>query len=283
MRAQIVDEIFRQSVQKFAAILCVLTIFFVRFWRKRYQQDVYVRIIQWLHKEVFKMHYQLEALFDEWKREIRADEALKGRPFIKDGIIDGKVFIEQKVKTLFISNESNIDGHFDLDVEYDIRTDFKDYAETGYDCWKGKLRERVSCLYQVIANDYSIPPCKYAKSFAFINLNKTGGGRQIDNRIQYFCKQYAKYIREEIGIIHPDLIVWLGCNTFDNAFIREDCLGIKKNGKVFCFGKVPVIRMCHTSYSRIQGERLNVFDNAIVDRMAYRLNMEIKALERSTN
>ena len=34
MRAQIVDEIFRQSVQKFAAILCVLTIIFVRFWRK---------------------------------------------------------------------------------------------------------------------------------------------------------------------------------------------------------------------------------------------------------
>ena len=229
------------------------------------------------------MLYQFEPFFEKWKQEIHADKNLIGRPFIKDGIIDDSVFSAQKVKTLFISNESNIDGYFDLNEEYDIRTDFKDYAEKEYDCWQGKLRERVSSLYQVIVNDFSTPPYEYAKSFAFINLNKTGGGNQIDNRIQHFCKQYGEYIRKEIRIIQPDLIVWLGCNTFDNVFIREDCVGIKKSEEGFCFDKVPVIRMCHTSYSRIRGERLNVFDNAIVDRMAYRLNKEIENLRRSNN
>ena len=225
------------------------------------------------------MPYQLEPLFDEWKQNVFADKELKERPFIKDGIIDETVFGEQKTKTLFISNESNIDGYFDLEKEYDIRTDFKEYSETGYDSWRGKLRERVSSLYQVIVNDYSSSPSTYAKSFAFINLNKTGGGNLIDNRIQYFCKQYGEYTKKEIGIIQPDLIIWLGCNTFDNTFIRENCIGIKKSSNGFCFDGIPVIRMCHTSFSRIRGEGLTVFNNAIIDRMAYRLNKEIENLK----
>ena len=146
---------------------------------------------------------QLESLFDKWKQDIDKNDLFNERPFIKDGIIDDSVFSAQKVKTLFISNESNIDGYFDLNEEYDIRTDFKDYAEKKYDCWQGKLRERVSSLYQVIVNDFSTPPYEYAKSFAFINLNKTGGGNQIDNRIQYFCKQYGEYIRKEIAKSFP--------------------------------------------------------------------------------
>ena len=219
---------------------------------------------------------QLDSLFDKWKQDIYQDEFLKGRPFIKDGIMDDIIYSEQNVKVLFISNESNIDGYFDLNTDYDVRTDFCDYANNRHDYWQGKLRERVSSLYQVILNDYSKPTYEYAKSFAFINLNKTGGGSQIDNRIYYFCKRYGEYIRKEIRIIDPDLIVWLGCNTFDNGFIREDCIGIKKNGGIYYFEEIPVIRMCHTSYSRIRGERLNVFDNAIVDRMANRLNREIK-------
>ena len=141
----------------------------------------------------------------------------------------------------------------------------------------------MSCIYQVIVNEYSKPSYEYAKSFAFINLNKTGGGKQIDDRIRYFCENYGEYIRKEIRIIDPDLIVWLGCNTFDNSFIRENCVGIKKSGDGYYFDEVPVIRMCHTSYSRIRGERLNVFDNVIVDRMAYRLYREIKNLKRGSN
>jgi len=225
----------------------------------------------------------LESLFGSWKQKTASDEVLKGRPFIKDGIIDDTVYTKQTIRTLFISNESNIDGYFDLNKDYDIREDFKNYANTGHDNWQGKLRERVSSLYQVIANDFSMHVHEYATSFAFINLNKTGGGNQIDNRIQHFCEKYGDYIRKEIEIIHPSLIVWLGCNTFDNVTIREDCVGIHKSGNNYFFSETPVIRMCHTSYSRIRGDRLNVFDNAIIDRMAYRLKTEFQNVIRSNN
>ena len=225
----------------------------------------------------------LESLFDSWKQKTTSDEMLKGRPFIKDGIIDETVYSEQTTPTLFISNESNIDGYFDLNKDYDIREDFKNYAITRYDNWQGKLRERVSCLYQVIVNDFLKPVYEYATSFAFINLNKTGGGNQIDNRIQHFCEKHGEYIRKEIEIIHPSLIVWLGCNTFDNVSIRKDCVGIYKSGDNYFFGETPVIRMCHTSYSRIRGDRLNVFDNAIIDRMACRLKIELQNVIRSNN
>ena len=61
---------------------------------------------------------QLDSLFDKWKQDIYQDEFLKGRPFIKDGIMDDIIYSEQNVKVLFISNESNIDGYFDLNTDY---------------------------------------------------------------------------------------------------------------------------------------------------------------------
>lgn len=218
----------------------------------------------------------MDALFKAW--EVIVHKAQKDRPFIKDGIIDPVSFAKQKVRVLFISNESNVDGCFDPNVSYDLRTDFKAYAETGSDDWKGKLRERIASLYQVVTGDYSQSPEAYAKAFAFMNLNKTGGGSRIDNRLLDFCTANAGYIREEIRLIRPDLIVWLGCNTFDNRQIREEVVGIRKAGTGYRFDSIPVIRMCHTSYTRIRGNRLGKFDNAITDRMAYRLREEYQKI-----
>ncbi len=220
-----------------------------------------------------------ETFLDDWNNDVRNNTLFSGRPFIKDGIINPKKFCEQRVKVLFVSNESNVDGHYELNKTYDIRKDFKDYANDRYDDWDGKLRERVSSLFQVVIKDYSKRPYHYAECFSFLNLNKTGGGKRIDGRLITFCETYGDRIKEEISLIAPDLIIWLGCNTFDNNAIRRDRVGIEYKNGMYLFGRIPVIRMWHTSYFRCRGNRLGVFENAVIDKMAYKLLNELDTLD----
>ena len=222
-------------------------------------------------------YQDLDELFKDWRRCLSSDPDFSERPFIKDGIVNPVCFKKQKTKVLFISNESNIDKYDLNDDDDDIRENFKDYSKNQHDEWGGKLRERVSCLYQVITDDYSKKPYEVSECFAFMNLNKTGGGNTIDNRIVLFCERYGKWIQSEIDMIHPDLIVWLGCNTFDNKSIRQNCGLIATKGR-YTINDIPVIRMWHTS-SHCPGERLGLFkENQIIDKLAFKLSTELKAV-----
>lgn len=249
---------------------------------------------------------QLNELFQEWKQKVKISENKYNKDvFIKDGIIDLDTFENQRKKVLFISNEANIEGHQETndakaegcqksDVDYDNRVEFQEYKTKKIDSYynsrtkkeemsKGRMRERVCCLYQVIINDFSNKntPYELAGDFAFMNLNKTGGKAHIDDRIIKFCCEFNEQIKKEIDIINPDLIVWLGCNTLDNKNSRN-CLEVKKdrNGRYFYKDNVPVIRMWHTSYHQSKCQPLGKFDNKIVDKLAYKLSTELKNIEQ---
>lgn len=92
---------------------------------------------------------QLEQLFLKWEREQESETDLSWKltkggknitksHFRRDGIINEAIFIKEKRKTLFISNEAN-------DDEYSAKTnakpnnvdDYRRYYETGYDDWLG--------------------------------------------------------------------------------------------------------------------------------------------------
>lgn len=241
---------------------------------------------------------ELKKLFDKWKRAQKneSDDSCKKTMisskiitkdfFTKDGIIDEKRYNKQKTKVLFISNESNIEDHCDPEGShtFDRNEDFIYYCNNKEDEWSGKMRERICSLYMVISNNYDVQPYELAKDFAFINLNKRGGGNNIGNgkHIVEYCKKYEKYIREEIDIIKPDLIVWLGCDTFD-LNIHIDYLGAQKeDGKVFIkMGrkKIPIIRMFHTSTRNFGGFKPSKkFDNKIIGKLASKLEYELNRI-----
>lgn len=216
---------------------------------------------------------QLNELFNDWKTEAltwvakQKSEDNYNRTFIKDGIVDEETFDNQPVKVLFISNEANIDNEsIDSEKDDDIRNDFIIYNEREKDeycdengIWKtskGRMRERVCCLYQVITRDFTNAkePWEEALKFAYMNINKTGGGGKIDHRIKGFLENFSKELTAQINIINPELIVWLGCNTFD---CYHSDLGVKKDNGVYYYSikerKVPVIRMWHTSGAHGRG------------------------------
>lgn len=235
---------------------------------------------------------QLNELFAKWNKKLKdsANSELFNNVFVNDGIVDCDVFEKQNIKLLFISNEANIDASFVPGSVYDIREDFIQYYERQKDeyrndkseVWessKGKMRERVCCLYQVVTGDFSNinAPYRVARSFAFLNLNKTGGGSNINDRILAFCDEFKDEIKSEIDIISPDIIVWLGCNTLDNEKIRRNLCVTEKNGSYF-YNSIPVIRMWHTAYYRSNYGRLGKFDNATIDKLSKKLYDELNAI-----
>lgn len=240
---------------------------------------------------------QLFQLFEKWKKKHREESAddfkITGEKFkhidkgyfCADGIIDENVYDKEPVKVLFLSNESNIDGQKDEKGAYKLwkgvscrNQNFRNYYNDGRDEWGGRMRERICSLYQTIINDFSLPVHKYANRFAFMNLNKRGGAGSIGNgtHIKHYCYLYKDFINEEISIIHPDLIIWLGLKTFKmnikkkylNAKNDNGDWYIEANGK-----QIPLIGTWHTSYTRMRKNSLVMeeFDDRIISRQAAHL------------
>lgn len=238
---------------------------------------------------------RIEHLFEEWKtaQEQEPDEIwrlTKGgknitkKHFRKDGIIDENTFLREKRKILFISNEAN-------DDEYSAKTnispsnldDYRRYYETGYDDWLGKMRERTSAIYKVVEgiaiNEMSDSDA--AIHYAVMDLNKRGGGADVKGaeHIEAYCKYYGDYIKKEIEIINPDIVVWLGTKTYDmdlhKRYLGAKSIGTKRyfilNGK-----QVPILRMWHTSYYQGKITPLPQYTNKIIGKLCAKCVEEMK-------
>ncbi len=211
---------------------------------------------------------RLESLFKKWEQahENEPEESLKktisGKyitkaHFRRDGIIDEAIFSQEKRKVLFISNEANDDEYSAKNgiIKTNNLIDYQNYAKSGYDDWKGKMRERTSEMYKIAAGipRNAISNSDAALHYAVMDLNKRGGTSSIDKglHIQAYCRYYKDFIKKEIEIIDPDIIVWLGTKTYDmeipsilGAYGPAKRKSFRINNKV-----VPIIRMWHTSYT----------------------------------
>lgn len=248
----------------------------------------------------------LEKLFDEWQihqmKESDEDfENTKGntiyitkKHFCKDGIICEEKYEKEKIKVLFITNEANVD---DYDAKDNIITSrvksFKDYYNNEDDerYWGGKMRTYICSLYKALIENYQIPTNKVAQNFAFMNLNKRGGGKNIEdgnykrgkrNHIEEYVKIYKKEIRDEIEIIDPDIIIWLSCKTY-NMNLHIKYLGaFEEKGKVFLDVNnktVPILKLCHTSRARFLSNNIQPdlnFHNRPIGKMVTTLREELK-------
>ena len=184
-----------------------------------------------------------------------------------DGVINPNKYNDLKqtpIKVLFISNESNFYGYSYTNI-HDRTKDFVNYSNTKKD-FGGHMMERIcalyltvmkvlldnddNLLYEEIIDDKYDDLSRYAQNIAFMNINKRGGVETIrnGNHLYEYCEKYKEKIVKEIKLINPQLIVWLGCKSFDSL---QEMLSIKKDN-VFKFENIPVIRTCHTSHYRIK-------------------------------
>lgn len=238
---------------------------------------------------------QLEQLFIKWELAqenetasswelTRGSKNITKNHFRRDGIIDEFVFATETRKILFISNEAN-------DDEYSAKTnmkpnsidDYRKYYATGYDDWLGKMRERTSALYKIVAGIgmNKMSDSDAAIHYAVMDLNKRGGGADVKDasHIEEYCKCYQDFIKREIEIIAPDIVVWLGIKTYDmelhSKYLGAVCEG---NQRYFIINnkKVPILRMWHTSYYQGKIEPLPGYTNKITGKLCAKCLEELK-------
>ena len=209
--------------------------------------------------------------------------------FCKDGIIDEQRYVKASKKVLFICNEANIDKHIPS-KPYARRGDrcqeFLTYGEQKYDEWSGKMRERICSLYKVIINDYSNDknPYDVASEFAFMNINKAGGGAEVnDNHIVEYCLEFKDEIEKEIVLIEPEIIVWIGIKTYEQIVEHQILNTELYDGKWFYKigdNRIPIIKMWHTSYfqAEIQIDKgfEGKFKNRTIRKLATKLKQELE-------
>ena len=238
---------------------------------------------------------QLEQLFIEWEvaQENEPDSSweltrggkniTKGH-FRRDGIIDEAVFSKEKRKVLFISNEANDDEYSaKFNPKPNNIDDYRKYYETGHDDWNGKMRKHTSAIYKVIAgigiNEMSDSDA--AIHYAVMDLNKRGGGANVKGalHIKEYCRYYKEFIRKEIKIINPDVVVWLGVKTYDMdlhiKYLDAEKIGDKRyfhiDGK-----KIPILRMWHTSCFQGRIEPLQGYSNKTIGKLCAKCREEMK-------
>ena len=215
---------------------------------------------------------RLNELFDEWEKahEVESDDSFSKTSngenvtkecFERDGIIDEFAFEKEKVKVLFISAEANADKYNLKEGVYktDYHQSYLDYCKDGKDDWGGKMRERLCGMYKFLTNQPEMPLKEAANKFAVMDINKRGGKAKIDGgkHIAEYARVYKEFIRKEIDIINPDIVVIIGVNLAKLRIVQ--ILGCESEGDKNYFvinGKrVPILLSFQTANVEFQAKR----------------------------
>lgn len=228
---------------------------------------------------------ELNALFSKWieahkneskdSLEITIGEFrfIGSDSFSYDGVIDEEAYMKAPLKVLFISSEPNIDEHSAKNgtVISDNRKSYLEYYNSGEDKWLGKMRERLSAIYMAITKQGKKNFHNFANQFAVMDINKRGGPAKVRKvgRLCYYATLYKNFLITEISIINPDIIVWIGFNTY-RAGVPE-ILDAKSNGNAKWFDisgrKIPIVPMWQTSYYQSRINPLEGYDNKTVGKL----------------
>lgn len=169
--------------------------------------------------------YTMEALFSLWKiaQHKESDLGYLGNNippnmFLPDGVIDDVQFSAAPKKILFIAKEAN--WH-----QPDTEPGFNNQVTSAF--WhrevafgrtpKTQFSNRLSLLANAIMNadkeNYTVVDKDHTvlQSIAVINLNKRGGYSYcVWNTLNTYVEKYQDFIRKQISLISPDLIVCCG-------------------------------------------------------------------------
>ncbi|MBO5371277.1 MAG: hypothetical protein J6A75_01005 [Lachnospiraceae bacterium] len=156
-----------------------------------------------------------QELFREWKEQ-------QGYPyFISDGLMDESEWNQQKCKILFVLKEANWEGaNADL-CEFLLSEKSSEYWKT----WNNIARWTKAVLE---GGDYQKSVSKADKSYwirkiAAMNLKKVGGDSVAeDDTIRSYAQRDKSYLKRQITLYEPDIIICCGRGEGKNADILHD-------------------------------------------------------------
>ena len=181
-----------------------------------------------------------------------------GQPIAFDGVVDETMYESAEIKTLFLLKEVNDPG-----MQRDW-TDFMEYTrqqaneETMYKTWpniclwlevlKNSETTYSDCV-DVYGNFLTKKLQRNLLETAIVNVKKTaGGGSSNYEEILFASKTYGHVTKQEIELIHPQLVICGG--TFDFAKMiygvqREDIKSFSSGAQFFVQDNTIFLQFVH--------------------------------------
>lgn len=193
----------------------------------------------------------LDTLLDAWEKTFDSDLY-----FNRDGIISNEHWMDANVKILFVLKETNkAKQNLTTAIQIALRSE-----KSGW--WKGKVLRRVGrWAYGLAKYTGEVPSFENAKAcgkeatwgVAYINMRKTAGGARTEAKsFDIHVKKYAPYIRRQIELIKPDIVVLGGTFRYLKRHVfpemRHICTRIHKQGDMIfinAFHPAAVVDACH--------------------------------------
>ncbi|MDD3368771.1 MAG: hypothetical protein PHP50_07790 [Lachnospiraceae bacterium] len=184
-------------------------------------------------------------LFAEWKNESGYIT------FASDGVVDPETWEKQKVKLLFVLKEVNAENQ-----NFDLRFFLKNGGNKNYwRTWNNVARWTKGILE---GGDYIRKVSKadktyYLSKIAAMNLKKVGGRAFAENeKIREYTKRDAYYIKKQILLYNPDIIICCGRGDgknadllFEDVLTEEVCSNWKRTANGFYYFEIQLSEKKH--------------------------------------
>jgi len=203
---------------------------------------------------------EMEKLFNEWKGLVLS----KSDHFVEDGIICPEKWDSVNTKVLLVLKETN-------DYKYNIAKLIKDsvFKNPKSKLWRSPTFHNIGrWVYGLINSSDSVSEYKDAHKnrksslllCAFINVKKTSGGRRATKSVEENAREYSLFLRKQIDIISPDIIVFGGTYKIMKKYVLPELekvhLRIHKYNEIIC------INANHPAYIR---KRKYTYDQVVVN------------------
>lgn len=183
---------------------------------------------------------RLDQLFEQWKEvhKQKADMLNLQYPerFLPDGIAgDEAAYEKSSPKVLYILKESNVGDRCD-----DLSFWFKAQATGG---GTHRITKRIRLMQKVITGSDDLT------AVAYMNLNKSGGTSATNGaKLEAYVlnENISSFIKEEIRILNPDIIVCGGCFDTVTKLLKSDT-------------PVKIINIWHPSYYFVSNKKYQVY------------------------
>lgn len=145
---------------------------------------------------------QQDQLFDRWQTE-------RGYPFfVRDGVFDEDTWEAEPLKITFILKEANWQNENVPLCEWVLNQESNPWKTwNNVARWTKALLEGGEYPRYVSREERT----RLLKRVSFLNLKKTGGGRGANpKKVRQAARDDAEYIREQLLLYKPDLIVCCG-------------------------------------------------------------------------
>jgi len=154
-------------------------------------------------------------LFEEWKTK-------QGHPyFISDGVLDEEEWKRQSCKVLFVLKEANWENaNADL-CDFLLSESSSSYWKTWNNVarWTKAILEGGAYPRRVSKADKTY----WLRKVAAMNLKKVGGDAVAENDTIYsFAERDSAYLKRQIELYEPDIIICCGRGNGKNADILHD-------------------------------------------------------------